>query len=129
MDWITEKIAVGSCIDAIEHEKDVHAILCLKPECCDEGNTSVDVLCIPLIDGPGNREEDVVAAMQFIHDVVCSDEKVLVHCHAGRSRSICIVAAYLMKFEYYTQAQALSHIQRKREIYLSRGIEEIFDQV
>ena len=129
VDWITEKIAVGDYVDAKEHETDVHANLCLKSECCDESNTSVDELCVPLIDGPGNRAEDIEAAKRFIHDVVSCDEKVLVHCHAGRSRSICIVAAYLMKYENYTRAQALSHIRGRKEIYLSQGIEEIFDQM
>ena len=127
MDWITERIAVGNYIDAMEHEKDVHAILCLRPECCDENNTNVDVLCIPLVDGPGNSTVNVTAALQFIHDVVSAGEKILVHCHAGRSRSVCVVAAYLMKFENCTRAQAMSRIQSKREVYLSDGIEEIFE--
>jgi len=45
---------------------------------------------------------------------------------AGRSRSVCIVAAYFVVHENMTENEALSLIQSKREIYLSDGIDEIF---
>ncbi len=126
MNWITDYIAIGNYTDARERISDVDAILCLKSQCGDENRADVDVLCIPLNDGPGNREEDVCDAIQYISDVVSSDEKILVHCHAGRSRSVCIVAAYFMQYEGMSANKALARIESKREIYLSDGIEEIF---
>ncbi|WLQ16624.1 dual specificity protein phosphatase [Hahella aquimaris] len=104
---------------------DVDAVLCLKEECCDEDNTDVDVLCLPLIDGRGNDKRLFNDAVDFIHDVVSSGDRILVHCHAGRSRSVCIVARYFMMKQGITSHQALSMISAKREIYLSPGIEEI----
>jgi len=65
--------------------------------------------------------------VDFIHDVVSNNEKILVHCHAGRSRSVCIVARYLMLKKNLTRKQALGKIEEKREIYLSPGIEEILE--
>jgi dual specificity phosphatase 12 len=35
--------------------------------------------------------------IEFIETILAENEKVLVHCHAGVSRSATIVCAYLMK--------------------------------
>jgi protein-tyrosine phosphatase len=126
MDWITDQIAIGNYIDAIECASDVDAILCLKLNCCDT-RTDIDVLCFPMNDGPGNKKENILDAVEYISDVVSSGGKILVHCHAGRSRSVSIVAAYLNKYEGQTINQALSTIASKREIYLSDGIDEVFN--
>lgn len=128
VDWITDNIAIGNFLDAREAivSRSLDAILCLKPECCDEGNEDLQVLCVPLEDGFGNTKYAIDMALHFIHDAVSSDEKILVHCHAGRSRSVCVVAVYLAKYGGYTRDSALALIRGKREIYLSDGIEEIF---
>lgn len=39
---------------------------------------------------------DMVEAVKFIREGVAAGEKVLVHCHAGISRSVTVVLAYLM---------------------------------
>jgi atypical dual specificity phosphatase len=128
MDWITENIAIGNFIDAQNASTvKLDAILCLKPECCDEYNEDFAVLCLPLIDGSGNETRDFDDAVDFIDDAVSNDERVLVHCHAGRSRSICIVARYFMIKHEMTSHEALERIKTKREIYLSTGIEEILE--
>lgn len=64
----------------------MNAILCLKPDCCNEDSVDFDILCIPLIDGSGNSEKDFDDAVDFIDSVVSCNEKIIVHCHAGRSR-------------------------------------------
>lgn len=131
MDWITDLIAIGNFHDARSPELGQHvdAVLCLKEECCDEDGDHPIVLSVPLEDGYGNTRKMVNDALGFIHDAVSNSEKILVHCHAGRSRSVCIVAAYLVKYNGYTRNSALTFIQSKREIYLSDGIDEIFGLV
>lgn len=126
MDWITDRIALGNYIDAENaRKKDVDAILCLKPDCCNEANEELDILCIPLVDGSGNDSRLFDDAVNFIDDIVSTGGKILVHCHAGRSRSVCILARYFMIKEKITSHQALQRIERKRPIYLSPGIDEI----
>ena len=127
MDWITNKIAIGNFVDVKNLKDEVDAILCLKPDCCDENSKEFDVLAIPLIDGAGNDKRLFEDAVQYITDVVSDGDRILVHCHAGRSRSVCIVARYFMVKDGLTRNQALTKIEEKREIYLSPGIEEIFD--
>jgi len=128
MDWITDYIAIGNFIDAKDASKDeVDAILCVKPDCCSEDNIIFDVMCLPLVDGSGNDCRYLDDAVDFIDDVVSSGERILVHCHAGRSRSVCMVARYFMVKKGMTSHQAIEKIGTKREIYLSPGIEEILE--
>jgi len=125
MDWITDQIAIGNYLDAAAPPAGVDALLCLKADCCDEGREDVEVLCIPLVDGPGNDPRDVREAVRVIADVVAAGERILVHCHAGRSRSVAVVARYLVEFRGMSRQAALALIGEKRAIYLSDGIEEL----
>lgn len=128
MDWVTENIAIGNFLDARSSlTGQVDAVLCLNENCCDEADSHIDLLCVPMVDGPGNNPKAIDQAVDFIDAVVSSDGKILVHCHAGRSRSVCVVARYLMAAHRMTRHQALEAIARKREIFLSPGIEEILE--
>ena len=100
--------------------------MCLKADCCDDDRVNLDIVNLPLIDGSGNDKRLFDDAVEFIHDIVSHGEKILVHCHAGRSRSVCILVRYFMIKHGMTQEHALSIIKSKRDIYLSPGIEEIF---
>lgn len=125
MDWITPRIAIGNYLDAAALQAEIDAVLCLRDDCCDERRTDVDVLCIPLVDGPGNDRRRVAEAVQFIADVCDAGDRVFVHCHAGRSRSVVVVARYLVEQRGMTAAGALALIASKRTIYLSDGIDEL----
>lgn len=61
-------------------------------------------------------------AFQFIEDARANGDKVLVHCHAGRSRSVTIILAYLMKFYNHTLESAHEYVeQRKPDISPNLG--------
>lgn len=125
MDWITEQIAIGNFRDALALPAGIDAVLCLKEDCCDEGQEDVEVFCVPLVDGPGNDPRGVGEAIRFIADVVDAGERILVHCHAGRSRSVAVVARYLMESRGMTPQAAVALIRERRDIYLSDGIDEL----
>ncbi|GAA3916757.1 dual specificity protein phosphatase [Litoribacillus peritrichatus] len=128
MDWITDSIALGNFVDAKNlQEGDVDAVLCLIENCCSIDETRFDVEVIPLVDAAGNDRRVFNDCVDFIDDVVSSGDKILVHCHAGRSRSVCILARYFMIKHGLKSHQALEKIEAKREIYLSPGIEEILE--
>ena len=47
-------------------------------------------------------------------DARVSNEKVLVHCHAGMSRSVTVVLAYLMKYCEHTFHTAYDFVKQKK---------------
>lgn len=125
MDWITDNIAIGDFKDAEAHFDDFDAILCLTQDKCCKDREDVDTFCVPFIDGVGNSQASIEEAIDTIASLVSSNSRILVHCHAGRSRSVCIVAAYFMRHRGMTQDDALDFVRGKRESYLSDGVEEI----
>ena len=128
MDWITKHIAIGNFLDARKSKTQVDAMLCLLDSCCNPADRHVDVECIPMVDGAGNEDHKIREALSFINDIVSAGDRILVHCHAGRSRSVVIVAKYLMKYRRHTRSDALLKISEAREIYLSPGVEDILDR-
>ena len=124
VDWITDQIAIGNFQDARNLPPGIHAVLCLIEDCCAD-RVDVDAVCVPLVDGPGNDFAAAREAVDFISEVVDEGRRILVHCHAGRSRSVVIVARYLMSSRSLTAKQALELLASKREGYLSSGIEEL----
>jgi protein-tyrosine phosphatase len=50
---------------------------------------------VGLYDGPGNHPATFFAAVVLLDSLVKSGKRVLVHCHAGMSRSVIVVAAWL----------------------------------
>ena len=53
-------------------------------------------------------------AFAFIEEARNSNEKVLVHCHAGMSRSVTVVIGYLMKFYGHTLNTAYDFVRQKK---------------
>ena len=61
------------------------------------------------------------AVLEFIHNSLQQNKKVLVHCHAGMQRSCAIVAMYLMKYykinnQRMAPTNAILYIRSKRPI-------------
>lgn len=128
MDWVSDQIAIGSFVDAlVVVPGEVDAILCLKENCCNETDARFDICCISLTDGIGNDPHLVERAVDFINATISSGRRVLVHCHAGRSRSVCIIARYLAIQEHYSPEQAIARIRRVRDVALSPGITDILN--
>lgn len=59
-----------------------------------------------------NMLQHLPEAFAFIEKARMSDERVLVHCHAGMSRSVTVILAYLMKFYNHTLDSAYEHVKQ-----------------
>lgn len=69
-----------------------------------------------LIDGPGNEQADFDKAVQLLIELLAEGHKVLVHCHAGVSRSPSVVAAHIAKTTGNSFQYALDFVGEKRPI-------------
>ena len=59
-----------------------------------------------------NMLQHLPEAFGFIERARVSGERVLVHCHAGMSRSVTVILAYLMNFCNHTLDSAYEHVKR-----------------
>lgn len=59
-----------------------------------------------------NMLQHLPEAFSFIEKARVSGERVLVHCHAGMSRSVTVILAYLMKFCNHTLDSAYEHVKQ-----------------
>jgi protein-tyrosine phosphatase len=61
-------------------------------------HTDIEYKYLPLQDHPNENISQFFAdGIKFIHDAIQTRGKVLVHCHAGISRSTTMLTAYLVK--------------------------------
>ena len=68
-----------------------------------------------MVDGPGNDLTAFKKLVQDLIDMVEGSAPVLVHCHAGRSRSVTVVAGYLVNTRGWSTQAAYDFIASKRE--------------
>jgi protein-tyrosine phosphatase len=104
MDWIIETIAIGTFLEARNHTlrvaSGIRSILCLDAVLRDPDEPNLDVddyEVIDFADGPGNDPRLFDRAVQLVGVLSEQSPKLLVHCRAGRSRSVVVVAGYLMR--------------------------------
>ena len=133
MDRITDSIWIGNYIDARDEEAKakagIRSILCLdgcledaKPE--DLGVARIDI--VQLIDGSGNPPERFLRAVRLLRELVAQHSPVLVHCHAGQSRSAAVICKYFMT-EGDSLEEAMRKITTKRRVAIIAGLQEALD--
>lgn len=125
---VTPQISIGDASDArhlTQAKEEFHATLNVaidldiedkKDDCV---RTTFKRHKVGLVDGPGNDPLKMVAAVLLLHSLVRSHLNVLVHCHAGQSRSVMICAMYLDATGVCPLEEALTKIMplRKVDIY------------
>lgn len=135
MDWVTDGIAIGNYLEAQDkallHDSGITAVLSLdgtlrgRPS-AELGLQAIEV--VPLEDAPGNdvrlfhRAVDALVRLSL-------QGKVLVQCHAGRSRSVVVVAGYLMKTTGIGAEEALAQVAARREVAVTAGVERSPDSL
>jgi protein tyrosine phosphatase (PTP) superfamily phosphohydrolase (DUF442 family) len=134
VDKITNDIWIGSYIDARDRaalcDKGIRSILCLDGcllgiQAAELGVEQIEV--VELIDGRGNRPEVFLRAVALLKKLQTRHAPVLVHCHAGQSRSAAVVCKFLMKEEGATLAEAMKRISAKRRVAIMAGLQEALD--
>jgi protein-tyrosine phosphatase len=129
MDWVTESIAIGNYIeardDALIRHCGFRSLLSLDGSVEENEASALGfdlIVAVKLIDGPGNDLAQFRYAVESLVDLAepsHDSSPILVHCHAGRSRSVAVVAGYLKHTRHLSVAAAIAHIADRREIALA----------
>ena len=113
MDCVAPRVFIGNTLQAndvgVLAGDGIEAILCLdgcQQDVAADALGVKEIVVVPLEDGPGNDFKDFLFAVQELKRLADQYKRVLVHCHAGRSRSATVAARYLMAQEDYTAEQA-----------------------
>ena len=134
MDSITDRIWIGNYLDArdpvAQRKAGIRSILCLdgcmtgtKPD--ELGVERIEV--VELIDGAGNPPETFLRAVRLLRELSRKHAPVLVHCHAGQSRSAAVVCKFFMQEEGNSLADAMRRITSKRRVTIIAGLQEALD--
>jgi hypothetical protein len=131
MDWITDTIAIGNYLEAQDAEllrqAGIHSVLSLDGSLTQQRADvfGLDhIVTTVLVDGPGNA-----APFESLTFLARTKPPVLVQCHAGRSRSVAVVAGYLIVAQETTPEQAIERIKAKRECSPAAALEELLYQL
>jgi protein-tyrosine phosphatase len=123
VDWITEHVAIGNHREALDaallKAHAFRAVLSLDGSLSASRATElglIEIAAYRLIDGAGNDPRFFRLAVADLSRLASSMPPVLVQCHAGRSRSVAVVAAYLMGLRRIELAEAVAAIAAKREV-------------
>src|SRR5437868_2825673 len=114
MDWITEKIAIGNFVDATNcdllQQHAFRSILCLDSRVPPPKIDGIARHVIHLIDEPGDQIETLRRAVATLQQLLLTASPVLVHCYAGRSRSVIVLAAYFMRTTNCSPEDAIAQV-------------------
>ena len=121
MTFITDTIAIGNFMDAQDHaalqEAGIRSILCLNGllSGLQPDDLGVEAMTsFNFTDGSGNDPQLFERAVKTVGQYAQQNPKLLVHCHAGKSRSVMVVASHLVRQHQWDLRQALEFIQAKR---------------
>lgn len=135
IDKITDRLYIGNyssatMLDYGNREGITHILNC-TPD-AHQGLQNFEVCQIAVNDGHELPPDAIRTALRFIAQALHNNGKVLVHCHAGISRSASIVCAHLMKAGFsWDEALDLVRIHRP-QVYphplVSLSIKKFFNQ-
>jgi protein-tyrosine phosphatase len=121
MTEIWERLYLGCLYDATElrtdNPKEITAVLNCTPDAVDYSGTKIIQHRIPLWhDGFAINKADFWPAMEFIRTRLWHGDRVLVHCHAGMSRSPGMIAGFLHLMGFKEFEQAIDYVKLLRPI-------------
>lgn len=91
MTEVIPRLYIGNWRDAEQHINSMYVVT-VAHDSPIIGNVKFN-----LIDGPGNDIKVLMEAVTHAYDAYHRGEKVLIHCHGGRSRSGTVLVAVLAK--------------------------------
>lgn len=130
IDWITPVLAIGTRADVEElaaiNPGVFRSVLSLDGP-LQNADLGPNVRCLSyrLVDGPGNDARLYLRAVRAVGRLLANDAPLLVHCHAGRSRSPMVVAGHFRITKGLSPDEALALVRAKRDIAITAGLERL----
>ncbi len=128
MGWITGRVAIGNYLEVrgatLLKEQGFRSAISLDGTLAEQQAVEFglfEVASYSLVDGPGND----LRVFRFARDDLrrlAAQGPVLVQCHAGRTRSVIVVAAYLLEAHRISAMEAISRVAAKREINVTPAL-------
>ena len=132
MDWITDRVAIGDHAEARDagllSRQGIRSVLSLDGSLTPndaEGLGVAAVVAFDLIDGDGNAPGALGLAVSALEGLLRAHAPVLVHCHAGRSRSVVVVAGFLARTLRLRAEEALARVAARRVVCITPEFEEL----
>jgi protein-tyrosine phosphatase len=136
MDWITDAVAIGNYLEAQDaallKQSGIRSVVSLDGTLSTKHAAELglaEVAAYRLIDGAGNDLRVLGFAIDDLLRMARTRPSVLVHCHAGRSRSAVVVAGYLMRLHGIDPAEAIAAVAAKREINVTPVLVELLHKL
>lgn len=118
MSKIIDNLYLGSYQDIktkFYNEINAKLIVNVTKECKYE--TLINQIKLEYADNPNvNILENIEDILNIIHKHILNKESVFVHCYMGKSRSVTIILAYLIKHQNFSLNCALKHVRSIRDI-------------
>lgn len=135
MDWITERVAIGNYLDAqnpaLIKQHAFRSVLSLDGTLSSKHAVEyglAEVSSYDLKDGPGNSMRTFQRAVRDLHRLAEHHPPVLVNCHAGRSRSAVVVAAFLIAANGLSAGEAMAAVAAKRDVNITAELVSLLHQ-
>jgi protein-tyrosine phosphatase len=129
VDWITDQVAIGNYLEARDSallkRSGFRSALSLDGTLAEQDATELglsEVVSYSLVDGPGNDLRILRFAVGDLRRLAVLHSPVLVQCHAGRSRSVVVVAALLMEAHGIGAREAIALVAAKREVSVTPAL-------
>jgi protein-tyrosine phosphatase len=132
LNWSTAEVAIGNYLEAQDaallREHGFRSVVSLDGSLATQHAADLglaEVATYRLLDGAGNDPRVFRYAVDDLRRLAHLYPSVLVQCHAGRSRSAVVVAAYLMHVHKLEPEQAIAAVAAKREINVTPALVEL----
>lgn len=117
---IWDRLYIGCYYDAMmlrnSNSHGIDLVINLTHDPINFDGKKIQTVNYPMNDGHAVDQETFWDVLNTIAEAAEHGKKVMVHCHAGMSRSVCMVIAYLYVTGFLPWEQCIDYVKEKRPV-------------